>query len=310
MEDIKTDEIILEDGETINFRELKKIANSEIEKCVCKIIKEEEMKSGTGFFCNIPQKKLKVIITNNHVINEKNLNEDKKIKIEVEEKEKEINLELKRFKTTDKDIDFTLIEIREEDNINNFLEIDENIYTNDYKNKQIFSVQHPGGDELNYSHGKILGKKDGLLLNSVGTLGGSSGYPLILFNNLKVIGLHKGCVYDENENKINVGIPINLIIDTIYAINAIKCIYRIKKADEYKDIQIINNGYYDFHKNEFIKCNEEMENKIKIIINGKELINNNMRYIFKKEGEYKIYITERETITNMSHMFYSCKSLQ
>ena len=306
MEDIKMDEIILEDGEIVNFGKLKKIATSGIEKCICKII-NDELKCGTGFFCNIPQKKLKVIITNNHVINEKFLNEQKKLKIEVEEKEIEINLELKRYKMTDKDIDFTLIEIIEEDNINNFLEIDENIYINDYKNKQIFSVQHPGGDELNYSHGKILNKKDDLLLYSVGTLGGSSGSPLILFSNLKIIGLHRGCVYDENKNKINLGIPINLIIDTIYAI---KCIYRIKKEEENEDIQIVNNGYYDYIKDEFIKCNEELRNKIKIIINGKEVIDNNMRYNFKKEGEYKIYITERETITNMSHMFYSCKSLQ
>jgi len=208
---------------------------------------------------------------------------------------------------TDKDIDFILIEIRQEDNINNFIEIDENIYTNDYKNKQIFSVQHPGGDELNYSYGKIMDKKNGLLLYSVGTLGGSSGSPLILFSNLKIIWLHRGCIYDENKNKINLGIPINIIIDTIYAI---KCIYRIKKEDENKDIQIVNNCYFDYSKNEFIKCNEEIKNKIKIMINGKELIDNNMRYIFKKEGEYKIYITERETITNMSSMFYRCESWQ
>jgi len=86
MEDINKDEIIQEDGEIVNFGKLKKIANSGIEKCVCKIINEEELKSGKGFFCNIPQKKLKVILTNNHVINEKFLNEEKKLKIKVEEK--------------------------------------------------------------------------------------------------------------------------------------------------------------------------------------------------------------------------------
>ena len=187
MEELKKDEIILEDGEIVNFKKLKKIINSGIEKCICKIIKEDEMKCGTGFLCNISQKKLKVFITNNHVINEKFLNEEKKLKFEVEEKEKEINLELKRYKMTDEDLDFTIIEIIEGDNINNFLEIDENIFNNDYKNKQVFSVEHPGGDELNYSHGNIIGKKDGLLLHTIGALGGSSGSPIILFSNIRRI---------------------------------------------------------------------------------------------------------------------------
>ena len=65
MEKIKKNEIILEDGEIVN---LKKITNSGIEKCICKIIFEDELKCGTGFFCNIKEKKLKVLITNNHVI--------------------------------------------------------------------------------------------------------------------------------------------------------------------------------------------------------------------------------------------------
>jgi hypothetical protein len=39
------------------------------------------------------------------------------------------------------------------------LEIDKDIYTYDYINEQIFTAQYPVGDELNYSHGKIINKK-------------------------------------------------------------------------------------------------------------------------------------------------------
>ena len=104
--------------------------------------------------------------------------------------------------------------------------------------------------------------------------------------------------------KINLGISFNIIID---AINAIKCIYRIKKEDENKDIQIINKGYY--LKDEFIECNKELRNKIKVIINGNELVDN-MKFNFKKEGEYKIYIKEKEELSNMSYMFSHCESLE
>ena len=226
MKAINNNDIILENGEIVNFKMLKKIMDSGLEKCICKIIIEEQLKCGTGFFCNIKQKKLKAFITNNHVINEEFLKKEKRLRFEVEEKEIEIDLELNRYKITDEYLDYTIIEIIEEDNINNFLDIDENIYSNDYINELIFSVQYPKGGDLNYSHGKIIEKENGLFFYSIGTLGGSSGSPIILFNNLKIIGLHMGCKYDENKNKRNLGIPINLIIDTIYSI---KCIYRIKK---------------------------------------------------------------------------------
>ncbi len=209
------------------------------------------------------------------------------------------------MKKTDKDLDYTIIEIIKEDNINNYLEIDENINTNDYIDKQIFIVQHPGGDELNYSHGKINSKQDEFILYSAGSKGGSSGSPIILFNNLKVIGLHKGCIYDKDKNKINIGIPFNLIINTI---NSIKCIYKINKEDINKDIQIINNGYYE-DKDVFIESNKELKNKIDIIING-EIKSNIMRYKFEKEGEYIIYIRERDKLTDMSYMFNGCESLK
>ena len=310
MENKKKNNIILEEGEIVNFKKLKDIINSGFEKCICKIKKEikdvrmARKEYGTGFFCNISDKNLKVILTNNHIINNEFLQKERILKLEVEEKEKEINLKLKRYKMSDEELDFTIIEIIKEDNINNFLEIDKEIYTNDYIEEQIFSPQYPGGEDLKYSQGKIIGKKGGLYLYTVGTSGGSSGSPLILFNNLKIIGLQVGCIYEENKYKINLGIPINLIID---AIDSIKCIYKINKEDLEKDIQIINNGYYDF-KNQFQECNEEIRNKIKIIVNKKPKLNT-MKCKFNEKGQYKIYIIEKEKIKDISCMFNWCVSL-
>ena len=212
MEEIITGNLILEDSEIVNFKKLKRIINSGIEKTICKIIIEEELRVATGLFCNKKEYNMKAFITNNHVINKEYLNNKKTIIIEVEDEQKVINLELKRFKMTDENLDFTIIEILEEDNINNFLDIDEDIYLKDYKGEIIFATQFPGGDELNYSHGKLIEKKGKFFFYSLETLGESSGSPIILFNNLMIIGLHKGGINDKNGNKINVGIPISLII--------------------------------------------------------------------------------------------------
>jgi V8-like Glu-specific endopeptidase len=201
MENIKKENIILENGEIVDFKNLKKIMNSGLKKCVCIIFTKEKLKYGTGFFCNIKQKNMKVIITNNHIIDKEFLNKEKRLNIKIEEEEKEINLELNRYKMTDDNLDYTIIEIIKEDNINNYIDIDENIYIDNYINNQIFCMQYPGGKELKYSHGRINGKKNGLILYSIESGGGSSGSPILLFNNLKVIGLHKGCIYDKKKIK-------------------------------------------------------------------------------------------------------------
>ena len=107
---------------------------------ICKIYLNDGSK-GTGFFCKIlsnNNKELKVLITNNHVINL----EMEKIKISINNdyiiKEIELN---NRIKYTNKEYDITIIEIKEKDNINNYLEIDENIMETDnviYINNTIY----------------------------------------------------------------------------------------------------------------------------------------------------------------------------
>jgi protein-tyrosine phosphatase len=112
MEVFNKEDIIDEEGEIVNFKKLKQITNSGIEKCICKIIiidevsDENKFKSGTGFFYDIPEKKIKILLTNNHLINKKFLENEKKLTYEIEEEEKEINLELSRYKLTNEDLDF------------------------------------------------------------------------------------------------------------------------------------------------------------------------------------------------------------
>ena len=211
---IDEDKIINEDFEIIDFNYLENITNSGIKKCVCKI--ELGQKKGTGFFCKVPPKNIKIFVTNNHVLNQDSLNIEKNLNIFIQDEKKVINLNKKRFILTEEDLDFTIIEILDEDNINNFLEIDEFINTKNYEGYQVFTMQHPKGEKLQYSHGKILKRNEKFFLYSLGTNRGSSGAPILLVENLKLIGLHKGEYKLEKNNEIvKLGIPINLIINKI-----------------------------------------------------------------------------------------------
>ena len=99
-----------------------KIGNEQKRKYICKI--EMDNGYGTGFLCKIPfgskNNLLPVLITNNHVIDENYIYE---IRVIIFTKENEpnyyynISFDIPRRFYTDKNNDFTIIEIKHEDNI-------------------------------------------------------------------------------------------------------------------------------------------------------------------------------------------------
>ena len=103
----------------------------QMEKNICKVKIGKEL--GTGFFCKIPfpdkNNMLPVFITNNHIINEELLyKKDTKIIIHIKEKNEEKVLNLNdRMKYTNVDYDITIIEIKEIDDIKDYLKLDNNI---------------------------------------------------------------------------------------------------------------------------------------------------------------------------------------
>ena len=116
-----------------------------------------------------------------------------KLDIEKEEDLKEIILNKNRMKYTNKEYDITIIEIKPEDNINNYLELDENIINDlvnninknkGYINKTIYIIQYPEG-ELSVSYGildKIYEDKKYNFNHKCSTKGGSSGSPILNIN--------------------------------------------------------------------------------------------------------------------------------
>ena len=243
--------------------------------------------SSMGLLCNIKDKNMKAIITYSNIINLDILNkENKLIYFKNNKEKKEIDLKKSRFKYVYDDI--TIIEILEnEEDINNYIEIDDYIKSNDYKDEEIILIEYNKNNKIKYIDDKIKeNNNDNFICYNNNNI--KEGI-IILKDNLKLIG-----IINEN-NKLS----MNKILNKI---NYMKGIYEIKKEDIGKDIQIINN------KNDYYK-NEEILKKIKLIIEG-EIKNNILTYKFKKEGLYKIYIISDNILKNMSCMFDGCSGLK
>ena len=180
-------------------------------KSICKItiIKEENCIYGTGFFMKVSNYQ-KYLITNCHVINESNINDD--IEIEIYNQNTMIlNLNNRKVICYSKLEDITMIEIKTNDYIYKdilFLDYDINYKRGYqiYKNASIFLIGHSNGENANYSRGKIINIYDFEFNHNIATEKGASGSPIIFYNNnindIQVIGIHKE--YDKNK-KLNIG---------------------------------------------------------------------------------------------------------
>ena len=146
--------------EMVSLESTEIIAN-QMRKNIFKICLKDGSK-GTGFFCKIPfinNKELKVLMTNNHFIN--NLGMEKLI-ISINNDKEIRELELNnRIKYINKEFDIAIIEIKEKDSINNYLELDENIMKKDsnllYANNSIYILQYTGGNKIGVSYGILQG---------------------------------------------------------------------------------------------------------------------------------------------------------
>ena len=223
----------------------------QMKRGICKIKLGE--KQGTVFFCKIPfpnmDNMLPVFITNHHLLNEQILNkENQKIQIQIKEDQKEKEIKINnRKKYTNKEYDISIIEIKEEDEIKSFLELDNKIINNiinednendKFINETIYLLQYPEG-KLSVSFGvltKIYYDKTFNFLHNCCTKEGSSGSPIINLNN-KVIGINiKGF-----GNKYNLGTFLNYPIKEFINQNhkhIIETIPKINKSRIVEDIKL------------------------------------------------------------------------
>ena len=193
-------------------------------KAVCEIDLSNGF--GSGFFCKIPYTQnnnllLPVLLTNNHVLSGNTLENDIKIKINGETK----SLSLKGRKTwTNKEMDFTCIEIKEEeDNIHTFFNLDDKALdqnsSNDcYLNQNviIFAININDNKQIGFSNGIIKKNFDSFFAHTCNSFPGCSGGCIVNQFNNNVIGIHRGEVETGgNKKAVNAGIYINNVINRI-----------------------------------------------------------------------------------------------
>ena len=179
---------------------------------------------GSGFFCKIPYTQnnnllLPVLLTNNHVLSKDDIENDIKIKINNETK----TLSLKgRKKWIDKEMDFTCIEIKEEeDDIHSFFNLDDIVlnqnYSNDcYLNQNvlIFGI-NKDDKEVGFSNGVIKNNQDSFFAHTCNSFPGCSGGCIVNQFNNNAIGIHIGEIETENKKAVNAGIYIYNVINRI-----------------------------------------------------------------------------------------------
>ena len=237
--------------------------------CKIKIKKNGENNFGTGFFCKIPFpdefRLLPVLITCNHILKEENIKPNKIINISIDDDkwEKKIKIEPKRKTFTDKELDITIIEIKpNKDEIKNFLEIDEDLFSEEYEKiynkKEIYLLQYPNGKVSSHSEGIVNNISDIDIIHTASTEFGSSGSPILNLFNMKVIGVHK----TRTNSQYNKGTFLKFAIERFNK----KYLNLSNDNNELNENNQLYNTINDFHKN----C------QLNININNINIINQNL----------------------------------
>ena len=271
--------------------EAEKIITQKYDICLCKINNNE-----TGFFTKIPYKSelLPVLITNNRTLGESQILNDITITLYLNNKKecKYIKLNNQRKRYTNEILDITIIEIKKNDNINHYLELDDEIINHFKSSKDNTNFKNI----INYLKEKnsfIIGSNR--FIEKIYNKNNASIIPILAYNYYKIIGIYNFYSYDYNETDSLIysiyefqQIENNLLINKF---NEITFVHKIKKGE--KRIKIFSK--------EFIENNKD---KCKLIIGGKEQeiceyyeINNS------KKETLIIKLKEIHKITDMSHMF-------
>ena len=179
---------------------------------ICNIIGN---KIGTGFFCKIKYKgeEVPVLITNYHVVDDDFLRKNSELKFYINGKSYMINIDSnsKIYSSIRDKYDIMIIRL-EEGKIDNYLEIDENIFKenseNQYEKEGIYILHYPKGGKAKVSEGKGLLNIINTDYNSIHfchTEQSSSGAPILSILTNKVIAIHRGGIKENGEFIYNYG---------------------------------------------------------------------------------------------------------
>ena len=324
-----------------------------IKKSVCKIkyTLGSNSYNGTGFFMNYNS--WKFLITNYHLISET----IKEIEIEIWNKNTKIlSLNNRYIKYIKKPKDITAIQIylNEIKDIV-FLDYDLNYLKENgyfqYINSNVISLGYPNIYELSCGSGRIkeIDEIDNYeFYHNIPTKEGSSGSPIILYNLLTVIGVHKSAEkiknlnlgtfigellkeIDSNKNEIKVDMDLNK------KKNEIICIYYKKEKEpihlfskyhiafeDEEDQKIVNETFMNINGDNIRIYINNKKTKFSDLYSGNEIGAIKVKFIFKKlltstaymfndnDNLESIDLTSFNTtnVTNMASMFSGCYNLK
>ena len=188
------------------------------ENRICKLISDSGTPLGTGFFCQtkIKNKTIKFLLTCNHVLGKSNIQIGSIIQLKDKDSTKNIQITNNRFVCSNEELDYTCIEIFDNENFDKYFKIDPDINCDnpfeEYKDDSIVIMQCPGVEDVLVTEGEIEKIKNNKnIIYSLSTDGGSSGSPIILSNrNLNIIGIHQG-----NINQNNKGVYFKIILEDL-----------------------------------------------------------------------------------------------
>ena len=277
----------------VNVSTTKKILEQMTNNCVCRISLGFGV-YGTGFFCKVNA--MKFLMTCNHVINEEYIKKNKGINLSINDDKEPIRIDLgiQREIYCNWECDATFIELKEEDKIKNYLEIDDNMFKNDplyYENKSIYILHYSKAKEVCVSYGILEKTEIKNFMHSCFSEEGSSGSPILNLKNNKVIGIH--IEHQRYQNNIGTFLkyPLNL---NDFRNKRYKIIKELGKGGFGKVNQILSildNKYYAMKEIPLEGETEDKINNIKKEANILSQFNNNIvKYYDSFQDEEKFYI--------------------
>ena len=240
--------------ETINGKS-KKLTREEIQKLnhiiksVCKISfqNEDNYITGTGFLIKLFIKKnpFYYLMTNSFIITNEAIESQKEIEIcyDCGNKKSSIILddqerEIQEFNVNN--LDIIIVQIIEQDNISENYFLLPYLNYNSIEDKRIYIPQFQKGKDLHYSEGEITKIENYQFAYNSSSLQNSSGSPIILKSEMKVIGIIKQRNESNGENEGNFIYPVTNIINDIIIYN------KEQYEGEYVDDKFEGKGKYTY----------------------------------------------------------------
>ena len=299
---------------------------NDVTDCLC-LIKSGKTK-GFGFFIKINWKFLpfkKSLLTSVSILAPNDIKNKKEIILDYKNSEKILKINDDRKIISDNDLGYICIEIIDEDEIDNFLKLEKNIFNlenSSFINKKIFIPKYQNNKDISFSSGNIISNENNKLEHDCDIKEDSLGAPIIYeeLSYYYVIGLQKG--YETN-NKYFIGTSIIDIVKNImhqqYPIfidkdididfkylnslsdNIIKILNYFKKIEENSFLSIISNKFNEFTVQKLAFLLSNHLNMINIYENyQKELIN---YYTTKTKIIYDTNIDDDSIINFMSKVY-------